>query len=153
MEKAQLRTYALNPLFVSETWTTEDFTSVLRVRAPEWDESTERRVGDRDLRITFSPAALMQDLASDAVSELHGRIETRLGLALLASARRSRNRRMTTRRHMVRCPSCAGSGKITLRQKAERRDGDADFLRPKRGEYWTVTIHRDGSVTESLRAR
>lgn len=69
--------YALHPLFSSQSWTTDDFASVLRVEAPEWGERTERRVDDRDLR-GASPSQLVQDLASDAVAELQDRIVARL---------------------------------------------------------------------------
>lgn len=54
---------------------------------------------------------------------------------------------------LVRCTACRGTGKMTLRQKSEHRDGDADWLHPKPGEYWTVTIHPDGSVDESVRRK
>lgn len=51
----------------------------------------------------------------------------------------------------VRCPDCNGTGQVTLKQKAERRDGHADFLRPEPHTYYSVTIHRDGSETVERR--
>jgi hypothetical protein len=54
---------------------------------------------------------------------------------------------------MVKCTSCDGTGKVTLRQKSEHRDGKADWLNPVPGEFWTVTMYRDGSVAESVRRK
>jgi hypothetical protein len=52
---------------------------------------------------------------------------------------------------LVRCTACSGTGKITLRQKAEHRDGDASWLNPEKGVYWRATYYPDGSVEQERR--
>ena len=57
------------------------------------------------------------------------------------------------KRLLVKCPACNGEGRVTLRQKSEHRDGKAGWLNPTPGEFWTVTMHPDGTVEESVRRK